>query len=154
MSSILSAPFKELQKAGYSARQNLKDTTTSISINHPLYRYAHSKQGNHMTQRWGAANIAVQGAIWTRHCDNVSDNGYRVYYCGSDTEKTTRPTTREVGDFTEALLRGHGIPLAGHFQADEAMYILIPPHSLYVPGLSKRCKYWDLRLSKLVGLNA
>ena len=145
MSSIISAPFKELQKIGYSARQNLKDTTTNMSINHPIYRYTHSKQGNHMTQRWGTADTTIQGAIWTRRRDNTSDNSYRIYYCGSDTEKTNRPTTYEVGGSIELLLNKHGIPVAGHFQADEGMYILIPPHSSYTSGLCKLCKYWNLR---------
>ena len=148
MSSIISTAFQELQKAGYSARQNLKDTTTIASINHPLYRYAHSKQGNHMTHSWGTADIPVQGAIWTRRRDNTSDNSYRIYYRGSDTEKTNRPTTHEVGSSIELALQRHGIPVAGHFQADEAMYILIPPHSPYMPTLCKLCKYWDLRLTK------
>ena len=148
MSSIISTAFQELQKAGYSAMQNLKDTTTIESINHPLYRYAHSKQGNHMTHRWGTADIAVQGAIWTRRRDNTSDNSYRIYYRGSDTEKTHRPTTHEVGSSIELVLQRHGIPVAGHFQADGTMYILIPPHSPYMPTLCKLCKYWDLRINK------
>ena len=145
MCSIISAPFKELQKIGYSARQNLKDTTTNTSINHPIYRYTHSMQGNHMTQRWGTADTTIQGAIWTRRRDNTSDNSYRIYYRGSETEKTNRPTTHEVGNSIELMLHKHGIPVAGHFQVDEGMYVLVPPHSLYTPGLCKLCKYWNLR---------
>ena len=127
---VISKVFKELQKVGYAARQNLKATTTWDSINHPMYRYLHSKAGNQMTHRWDMSNVVVQGAIWTQHDNSAGKNGVRVYYAGSQTEATNRPTTHEVGKAIEASLNKHGIPIAGHYTSDVGNYILIPPHSM------------------------
>ena len=126
---VISKVFKELQKVGYAARQNLKATTTWDSINHPMYRYLHSKAGNHMTHRWDMSNVVVQGAIWTQHDNSAGKNGVRVYYAGSKTEATNRPTQHEVGKTLETLLIKNRVPVAGHFTSDIGDYILIPPHS-------------------------
>jgi hypothetical protein len=125
----ISNTFKALQKSGYIAIQNLKTSTTWESINHPMFRYLQSKSGNTITHRWGTDNLIAQGAVWTRKTDYVADNGYRVYYYGSQTEGTNRPTTHEVGQTIEIMLAKYGLPTAGHYQSDIGAYILIPSHS-------------------------
>ena len=130
----ISNTFKALQKSGYIAIQNLKTSTTWESINHPMFRYLQSKSGNTITHRWGMDNLVAQGAIWTRKTDCVSDNGCRVYYYGSQTEDTNRPTTHEVGQTIDAMLKKYNVPTAGHFQSDIGTYVLIPAHSRIKPN--------------------
>ena len=129
MTALISETFKALQKSGYIAVQNLKSSTTPNSVNHPIFRYVHSQAGNRMTHRWGMDNLTVQGAIWTYKTDYVADNGYRVYYYGSQTEKSTRATTHEVGQAIDKTLAKYGIPTAGHYISELGNYVLIPPHS-------------------------
>jgi len=127
--TLINDSFKILQKSGYIAVQNLKNTTTLESVNHPIFKYLESKSGHTITHRWGMNNIIAQGAIWTYKTDYVADNGYRVYYYGSQTEKSTRPTTHEVGQAIDKTLAKYGIPTAGHYTSDIGNYVLIPAHS-------------------------
>jgi len=126
--SKLSTTFKELQKAGYVARQNINPKAIH-SINHPLNRLNISRNGNRINQH-GLSNHVAMGAVWT-HKDNSSDkNGIRIYYVGSKTEATNRSTQNEVGKAIEMLLIKNRVPVAGHFTSEEfGDYILIPPHS-------------------------